>query len=127
MEKVKAHIGKENYKTTITTDHLAFVLDEPEDLGGMNLGPTPKEALVSALAGCVAITVKMYANRSNWSLEDVFVEVELDTETNPGTAIFRKKVEFKGDLSEEQLKRLHVIAQKCPINKLLLNPIVVES
>lgn len=127
MEKVKAHLGQENYKTTIKTEQSEFILDEPEDLGGMNLGPTPKEALAAALAGCVAITVKMYANRSGWPLEDVFVEVELDTETNPGISIFRKKVEFKGNLTEEQLKRLNVIAQKCPINKLLQNPIVVES
>ncbi|MEG0917833.1 MAG: OsmC family protein [Myroides sp.] len=72
------------------------------------------------------MTVKMYANRSKWLLEDVFVDVEIDTETTPGTTIFTKKVSFTGNLTDEQTQRLHVIAQKCPINKILQNPIVVK-
>lgn len=127
MEKVKAHISKENYKTIVTTPTSEFITDMPEDEGGQNLGPKPKELLAAALAGCVAMTVKMYANRSNWLLDDVFVDVEIDTETTPGTTIFKKTVSFKGDLTEEQTHRLHVIAQKCPINKILLNPILVTS
>lgn len=126
MEIVKAHIGKEKYKTTITASTNEFISDMPEGEGGANLGVKPKELLASALASCIAMTVRMYADRSKWLLEEVFVEVELDTETTPGTSIFRKKVDFKGDLTEEQLKRLHVIAMKCPIYKLLQNPIVVE-
>lgn len=126
MEIVKAHIGKEKYKTTITTSTNEFISDMPEGEGGANLGVKPKELLASALASCIAMTVRMYADRSKWLLEEVFVEVELDTETTPGTSIFRKKVDFKGDLTEEQLKRLHVIAMKCPIYKLLQNPIVME-
>ena len=127
MEKVKATIGAENYKTVITSPTSEFITDMPIDEGGQNLGPKPKELLAAALAGCVAMTVKMYANRSKWLLEDVFVDVEIDTETTPGTTIFTKNVSFTGDLTEEQIKRLHVIAQKCPINKILQNPIVVKS
>ncbi|MBA5792967.1 OsmC family protein [Flavobacterium sp. xlx-214] len=126
MEFVKAHIGKEKYKTTITTSTKEFISDMPEGEGGASLGVKPKELLASALASCIAMTVRMYADRSKWPLEEVFVEVELDTETTPGTSIFRKKVDFKGDLTEEQLKRLHVIAMKCPIYKLLQNPTVME-
>src|SRR5690606_10942365 len=127
MEKVHAKIGVQKYKTTIEGKSLTFIADQSVSEGGQNLGPSPKELLAGSLAGCVAITVRMYADRSNWQLEDVFVDVEIDTETKPGTTIVRKKVEFKGDLTEEQLKRLHLIAQKCPINKILLNPIEVES
>lgn len=127
MEKVHAKIGVQKYKTTIKGKNLEFIADQSESEGGMNLGPSPKELLAGSLAGCVAMTVRMYANRSNWPLEEVLVDVEIDTETTPGTTIFKKKVEFKGDLTEEQLKRLHLIAQKCPINKILQNPIVVES
>lgn len=127
MEKVHAKIGVEKYKTTIEGKSLTFIADQAESEGGMNLGPSPKVLLAGSLAGCVAMTVRMYADRSNWPLEEVFVDVEIDTETTPGTTIFKKKVEFKGDLTDEQLKRLHLIAQKCPINKILQNPIVVES
>lgn len=127
MEKVTANIGVDAYKTVIKASASEFITDMSKEEGGQNLGPKPKELLAAALAGCVAMTVKMYANRSNWPLEDVFVEVEIDTETTPGTTIFTKNVSFKGDLTEEQTKRLHLIAQKCPINKILQNPIVVKS
>lgn len=126
MEKVQAKINVENYKTTIKTENNEFTTDMPPQEGGGNLGPSPKNLLAASLAGCVAMTVRMYANRSNWQLDEVNVEVEIDTETTLGTTIFRKNVEFKGDLTDEQLKRLHFIAQKCPINKILQNPIVME-
>ena len=127
MEKVTAIIGNENYKTIIKTDTSEFITDMPEAEGGKNAGPKPKELLAAALAGCVTMTVKMYANRSNWPLDEVHVDVEVDTDTNPGSTILRKKVSFTGDLTDEQIKRLHLIASKCPINKLLQNPISVET
>ena len=127
MEKVTATIGTENYKTVITSPTSEFISDMPIEEGGQNLGPKPKELLAAALAGCIAMTVKMYANRSKWLLDDVFVEVEIDTETTPGTTIFTKNVSFTGNLTDEQIKRLYAIAQKCPINKILQNPIVVKS
>ena len=127
MEKVTAIIGNENYKTIIKTDTSEFITDMPEAEGGKNAGPKPKELLAAALAGCVTMTVKMYANRSNWPLEEVKVDVEVDTDTNPGSTIFRKNVSFTGNLTDEQIKRLHLIASKCPINKLLQNPISVET
>lgn len=127
MEKVTASIGTEKYKTVITSPTSEFITDMPIEEGGQNLGPKPKELLAAALAGCVAMTVKMYANRSKWSLDEVFVEVEIDTETIPGTTVFTKNVSFTGDLTDEQTQRLHLIAQKCPINKILQNPIVVKS
>ena len=127
MQKVNAHIGAEKYKTVVKGKDVSFVADQAISEGGANLGPSPKELLAGSLAACVAMTVRMYADRSNWPLDEVLVEVEIDTDTKPGTTIFRKKVDFVGDLSEEQLKRLHLIAQKCPINKLLQNPISIES
>lgn len=126
MEKVTATIGSENYKTVITSPTSEFISDMPIEDGGQNLGPKPKELLAAALACCVAMTVKMYANRSKWLLDDVFVDVEIDTETTPGTTIFTKNVSFTGNLTDEQIKRLYAIAQKCPINKILQNPIVIK-
>ena len=126
MEHVKAYIGKEKYKTIVSGETAEFIADMTTHEGGQNLGPKPKELLTGALASCIAMTVRMHADRSNWALDEVFVEVELDTETNKGTSIFRKNVRFTGNLTEEQIKRLHVIATKCPIHKLLQNPIVME-
>lgn len=126
MIKVNASISTNKYKTILQSEHTTFLADEPEDLGGTNLGPKPTEMLAGALAGCVAITVRMYADRKEWPLEDVKVEVEFDTESQPGTTIFRKKIEFIGNLTDEQKQRLYMIAGKCPVNKALQQPIVIE-
>lgn len=90
MEKVTAHIGKEKYKTVVSSDTTEFIVDMTEEEGGLNLGAKPKELLAASLASCIAITVRMYADRSNWSLDEVLVDVELVTETNPGTSILRR-------------------------------------
>src|SRR5690606_37449236 len=126
MEKVTAKIGAENYKTVISSPTSEVITDMAIDEGAQNLGPKPKELLAAALAGCVAMTVEIYAKRSKWLLDDVFVDVEFDTETTPGTTIFTKTVSFTGNLNEEKEKRLHVIAQKCQINKILQNSIIVK-
>ena len=39
-----------------------IVTDEPEELGGIDAGPTPHELLPAALAGCIATMISMYAD-----------------------------------------------------------------
>src|SRR5436190_20802101 len=56
------------------------VIDEPEALGGTDTGPSPFELLAGAVAGCVAVTMRMYARRKGWELGELGVDVELDRE-----------------------------------------------
>ena len=39
----KATISVEKYRTLIETDDHHFIVDEPLDLGGVDLGPNPGE------------------------------------------------------------------------------------
>lgn len=126
MAKVTATTGNIKYKTIIQGESHTFLADEPVDLGGQNSGPTPAEMLAAALASCTTITVQMYASRKEWPLEEVIVDVEVDYTSEPGTTLFKKEIEFRGALTEEQRTRLYVIAGKCPINKALQQKIVVE-
>ncbi len=52
------------------------VIDEPEQFGGTDTAPTPIELLAGAVAGCVTITLRMYARRKGWALDEVEVEVD---------------------------------------------------
>ncbi|HUH25384.1 MAG TPA: OsmC family protein [Flavobacterium sp.] len=126
MTKVKATIQNQNYKTILQTEKHTFLADEPQDLGGLDLGPTPEDYLAASLAACTSITVKMYANRKQWALDEVEVNVIIDTKSEPGITRFKKQIVFKGNLTDEQKQRLYVIANKCPINKALQQNIVVE-
>src|SRR4051794_25963444 len=61
-------------------DRHTVLVDEPEALGGTDTAPSPFELLAGAVAGCVTITMRMYARRKGWELGEVGVDVELDRE-----------------------------------------------
>lgn len=127
--EVSVSIGKEKYTTQVKMGQHELVADEPTDLGGQDLGPAPTQLLLSSLGTCKAITMRMYADRKEWPLESV--EVLLSAETVPSnqqqTTYIRCTIKLHGDLDEKQKARIYKIAEKCPIHKLLTNPIVIES
>lgn len=96
-----------------------------EALGGKDEGPDPHELLQAALAACTMITVEMYAKRKQWDLQSIDVTVRIDKE---GTETHLTRIiAFKGKLDEEQRTRLFDIANKCPIHRLLLSKIEIQS
>ncbi len=131
MAKATVRLG-EGMKAVIQAREFTLVADEPEDGGGTNLGMTPKEMLLGALGACVAITVRMYAQRKRWALEGI--EIDLSTErfkapdypaySGAGDFVheFRQQIVFKGDLTHEQRERLLEIAGKCPVHRALTEP-----
>ncbi len=122
---VTATIGKDRYRTEITTGGKTVIADEPEELGGTNLGPAPGEFLMIALASCTAITLRMYADRKKWPMEKVAVEVNF--EKVDSKTIFSREISLTGQLDEEQRNRLLQIANACPVHKTLTNPIEIET
>lgn len=125
--KAKATIRVEKFRTQIETDNHNFIADEPIDLGGNDLGPNPGEFLSTALAACSVITMKMYAERKGWELEEAIVDVGYERDAKENTTRFTKKVELKGNLDEKQRKRLFEIAARCPIHRSLENPVEINS
>lgn len=93
-------------------------VDEPADQGGTDTGPRPTELLGASLAGCIAITIEMYAGRKGWDLGAVEVSVEVGYE-GPVPTSFEVGVKLPGELDEEQRRRLLVVATKCPVHKVL--------
>lgn len=125
--RIKATIGVEKYRTKLATDSHHFISDEPIDLGGTDLGPNPGEFLSASLAACTAITMKMYAARKNWPLEEAIVEVDFIRDRKENKTTFTKSVELIGDLDDEQRKRLFEIAARCPIHQTMIHPIEIAS
>ena len=90
-EPVKVSIGEEHYLTHVNIRQHHLVADEPEDLGGKDLGATPYELLLAALGSCTVITLKMYSQNKKWDLQQVNAELNLSTEVLEGqkkTTIF---------------------------------------
>ncbi len=95
-----------------------LTVDEPAEKGGTDTGPRPTQLLGSSLAGCVAITMEMYADRKGWDLGELEVEVEMGYE-GPVPSSFDVSVHLPAGLDEERRRRLLVIATKCPVHKVL--------
>lgn len=127
MAKITATIEKEHYKTTIKSATNTIIADEPTDMGGQNLGFSPSELLASALAACTSITLRMYANRKEWALEKVNVEVDFQRDNQTNKTVFQRKIELVGALDEEQKTRMLSIANACPVHKILTNSIEIQT
>ena len=101
-----------------------IVLDEPAAAGGADLGPKPTLMLASSLAGCTAITMELYAERKGWELDGLEVTVDMSTEgdaahPHASPTHFTVEVALPDGLDDEQRRKLMVIAEKCPVHKLL--------
>jgi len=90
--------------------------DEAVSHGGTDTGPAPYEILVSALAACTAITLRMVAQRKGWELGAIHVDVELEKDAAGADRIART-VSFGAPLSDEQRAALAEIAEKTPVTR----------
>lgn len=128
MEDVKvavATIGNDVYRTELTARKHRVIADEPEDVGGKDLGPRPGDFYRMSLASCTAITLRMYANRKNFEVKQI--EVTVSTEEGEGKTILHTNIEISGTLDEAQRQRMLQIAKLCPVHKVLTNPIEIET
>jgi putative redox protein len=93
-------------------------VDEPPAAGGTDTGPRPTELLGASLAGCIAITVEMYAQRKDWDVGAIEVDVEVGYE-GPVPTSFEVGLKLPAALDSEQRRRLLTIATRCPVHKVL--------
>ena len=129
-----ATTNADSYTSLVTVrgeNEHRFLTDAHPSEGGDGKGPTPHELLEAALAGCKTITVQMYARRKGWPLESVSVRVRHEQRAletgGPKRHVFDVEVELAGDLSEEQRERLHEIAGRCPVHRIIEQSAVFES
>lgn len=128
MAKITSSIKNENYKVKITSPSGNIVIaDEPADKGGNDLGFSPMELLASSLAACTSATVKMYANRKEWDLQEVKLEVELTRDDDANKTTINRTIVLLGNLDEKQRARLLLVANACPVHKILSNTIEIDT
>lgn len=94
-----------------------IITDEPASLGGTDAGPAPHELLPATLASCISTMIVLYAQRKNWDIGDVRVDVDYDYESEPRR--FAVEVHLPGGLTDDQVARLRRVADTCPVRRAL--------
>ena len=117
---------RKGYAHSLTAGKHTMIADEPPEQGGTDAGPEPTQLLALSLASCTAITVEMYAERKEWDVGDVAVDVDYKLDPK-GMSRFDVLVEVPGDVSEEQLEKLRAIACKCPVHRVLTGDVEIND
>lgn len=108
-------------------DH-SIIIDADKDDGGDGLGPNPTRLVEAALAACSAITMRMYARRKGWSLDGLKVLVSrAEGEDSHLSRVLEKSITVTGDIDQTQRERLHEIAGKCPVHRMLAEGVEIRS
>ena len=140
-EQLVGHLNllEDKFTTSIQTQNHFLIADEPTSFGGNDFGASPYELLNAGLAACTAMTLKLYAQRKKWDLQEVYVylshakrhvqDMNMDGDKSKNTHLdhIAKKLKFVGDLSEEQKLRLAEIASRCPVHRTLKGEVIIDT
>ncbi len=127
-QDITGKIGTQKYLCTISWRNGKLVMDEPKNIGGNDLGPDPYSTFLSSLAGCTLSTLRMYIDRKGWDIPEINISLNFSQKQNDEleTTISRA-ISFSNEITTEQKERLLLIAEKCPISKLLKNKITINT
>jgi|SRR5579871_124251 len=125
MAHAHASIGKDHYAVKINADGHMLVSDEPKTNGGGGTGPDPYELLLSSLGACTAITLRMYADRKNWNVDSIKIDLHYKREDKAER--IERRLHLEGQLDDEQKKRMAEIAERTPVTLTLKNGLSITT
>ncbi|MEO9971761.1 MAG: bifunctional alpha/beta hydrolase/OsmC family protein [Hyphomonadaceae bacterium] len=120
--------GNGDFQNLVVAGRHQFLADEPLSVGGDDTGPTPYDLLLAGLGACTAMTLRMYAARKKWPLDQVSVSLShskdyatdcVDCDPKSRIDVFERTITINGDLDDAQRERLLEIADKCPVHRTL--------
>ena len=130
--------GEGPYGQVVETAHHRITSDEPTPLGH-DTGMSPYELLLASLGGCTSMTLRMYAARKKWPLEQVEVtltyarargaakDAGASGETAARSESIHREILLRGELSAEQRAALLEIADRCPVHRTMHNDVTVTT
>lgn len=104
-----------------------IIADEPIEKGGDNTGLSPQELLAASLASCTLVTLRMYAERKQWYVENIEIKINVTWDAEAGATAITRTIHFFGNLDEAQKSRLMKVADSCTIHKILTHPITITT
>lgn len=122
-----ARIGRDHYRVTINAGKNVVIADEGEDNGGKDEGFNPHQLLLASLGAFTCATVRMYADHKKLNLDEVKVNLSIERDETKNVTNITRQVEFVGNLTVAERTRLLEIANKCPVHKVMSNPINIAT
>lgn len=110
----------------IDAGHHAFTIDEPEALGGTDLGANPVEHLLAALGACQVISFQVWAQKLGIEVDHVAVDLSGDLDlrgffgtaddVRPGFEQIEVAVRLEGPEDRERYQELvDAVEEHCPV------------
>ena len=133
---VQVELEGRGFLSEVRAGRHRLLADEPESVGGTDMGPTPYDYLLAGLGACTAMTLRMYANHKKITLEKVRVRMKHskihaqdceDCETEKGRIdLIQREVIIEGEMTEAEHARMLEIADRCPVHRTLESETIVR-
>jgi uncharacterized OsmC-like protein/pimeloyl-ACP methyl ester carboxylesterase len=127
----------QKFMLDVFSDTHQWIADEPSRVGGNNAGPDPYEHLLAAVGTCTAMTIRMYAARKQWPLDNAEIILKHDREHTTDCEscedrptqldVIDREIKLHGNLDESQRARLMQIADKCPVHRTLTGQLEIRT
>ncbi|WP_103998878.1 OsmC family protein [Flavobacterium urumqiense] len=93
-----------------------------------DLTPNRYSFLLASLERCTLSTLRMYIDRKGWLILEINNILNATQETEDDlTIIISRNISFSTEITLEQKERLYLIAEKCPVSRVLKGKITVNS
>ncbi|MGV3619287.1 MAG: OsmC family protein [Archangium sp.] len=104
-----------HYACTLKAGAHTLTADEPVKHGGTDTGPAPYQLLLAGLAACTAITLRMVAEKKQWNVGSIHVDLEFHKDSAEHTGRITRVVHFSEALTEEAQARMAAVVEKTPV------------
>ena len=126
-----AESGSGPYSQIVTIGGHTLSADEPQRVGGNDVGPSPYEYVLAGLGACTAMTLRAYVSRHNWGVDRISIELQHKKIVAPDSTStvdqFLRIIHLVGDISEQQRLKLLEVAETCAVSRTLRRVSIVES
>ncbi|PHS06942.1 MAG: osmotically inducible protein OsmC [Kordia sp.] len=125
----KTILSRDSYKAIAFSRSHEMNMDRPFEDGGNDISATPIEYLLTAIGGCVSMTLRVFANHKRWDLGEITVNVlQKNKLTSSGLITFLvEEISFEKEVTQEQKEELLIMAGKCPVAQLLKKETNIQS
>jgi uncharacterized OsmC-like protein len=118
--------GGERYEIAVRGHRI--LVDQPADVGGEDLAPTPTELFVASLASCVAFYAGRYLTRHGLSREGLGVSVTYRMAADRPARVtdIHLTIRVPDALPAQRWPALRAVAEHCTVHNSLTSPPAVH-